>query len=287
LAAFFIYSLQAQKGKIAVKYANLPFAFMCYKMKFCNINFNVNNKSELFKQIYKNKTKIIIPANAALIVKANESERFFNILKNNYVTFDGRVPHFFAKFIFFFNGKKPKNKVYFNKILSGSDIVYDFCEYSKLNNYKIFFLGGKSENNYIAVNNIKNKYNIIIDGYSPDFEEYPFSDEFNNLCLEKIANFKPEILFVGFGAPKQEYWLDDNKEYISEIGVKYAIGCGGTFDFISQKIKRAPVFIQKIGLEGIFRFFQEPSIMRFRRLIDSFKFFKYIWCKPNFKKEEK
>ena len=167
--------------------------------------------------------------------------------------------------------------------LAGSDIVYDFCEFAKTHNYKIFFLGGKEESNQIAVKIIRAQYGIMITGYSPDFEEYPFSDKFNKTCLEEITAFKPDILFVGFGAPKQEYWIDDHIELLSEIGVKYAIGCGGTFDFVSQKIKRAPVFIQKIGLEGVYRFFQEPSKMRWKRLIDSCRFFKYIWRKPDFK----
>jgi len=166
--------------------------------------------------------------------------------------------------------------------LAGSDMIYDFCEFAKKHNYKIFFLGGKIANNKIAVEKIREQYDITIIGYSPDFEDYPFSDKFNSSCLEKIVAFKPDILFVGFGAPKQEYWIDDHIALLSEIGVKYAIGCGGTFDFVSQKIKRAPVFIQKIGLEGVYRLFQEPSKMRWKRLVDSCKFFKYIWHKPDF-----
>jgi N-acetylglucosaminyldiphosphoundecaprenol N-acetyl-beta-D-mannosaminyltransferase len=167
--------------------------------------------------------------------------------------------------------------------LSGSDMVYDFCEFAQKNNYKIFFLGGKQESNQSAVHSIKEKYNIAIAGYSPNFENYPFSYHFNDSCLNAIKQFKPEILFVGFGAPKQEYWADDNMAILSKVGVKYIVGCGGTFDFVAHKVKRAPVFIQKIGLEGVYRFLQEPNKLRYKRLIDSFKFFKYIWHKPEFK----
>jgi N-acetylglucosaminyldiphosphoundecaprenol N-acetyl-beta-D-mannosaminyltransferase len=169
--------------------------------------------------------------------------------------------------------------------LSGSDIIYDFCELAERNNLKIFLLGGMEESNTIAVNVIQEKYKVTIQGYSPPFEEYPFSNNFNKLCIDKIQNFKPEILFVGFGAPKQEYWIDDNKAILSETGVQYAIGCGGTFDFVSGNIKRAPVVIQKIGLEGLYRFLQEPNKLRFKRLLNSLKFFKYIWRKPDFDKD--
>jgi N-acetylglucosaminyldiphosphoundecaprenol N-acetyl-beta-D-mannosaminyltransferase len=248
-------------------------------MTFCNINFNLKNKNDLFKPIENNKTKLIITANAQFIVEANISRRFFEILNNNYVTFDGRIPYISAKFLNLFN----KNSVKFDyEKLSGSDIIYDFCEFAKTNNYKMFFLGGNDESNKIAVEEVKSEYNILISGYSPNFEDYPFSDKFNSLCLKEIIDFRPEIIFVGFGTPKQEFWIDDHIEILSNIGVKYVIGCGGTFDFVSKKIKRAPIFLQKIGLEGLYRFFQEPSKMRYKRLIISLNFFKYIWHKPVF-----
>jgi N-acetylglucosaminyldiphosphoundecaprenol N-acetyl-beta-D-mannosaminyltransferase len=177
--------------------------------------------------------------------------------------------------------KEMYRKFNFRK-LAGSDIVYDFCGFAQRKNYKIFFLGGSKEANKNAVHIIEEHYNIAIDGFSPDFEDYPFSDIFNDSCINAIKKFKPEILFVGFGSPKQEYWADDNMEILSEIGVKYIIGCGGTFNFVANNIRRAPVFIQKIGLEGIYRFLQEPNKLRYKRLIDSFKFFKYIWHKPDF-----
>jgi N-acetylglucosaminyldiphosphoundecaprenol N-acetyl-beta-D-mannosaminyltransferase len=248
-------------------------------MLFCNIDFNQYNKKNLFEHTLDNKSKLIITANAAFIVEANNSGRFLKILNNNYVTFDGRIPYLCAKILC---SLSLIPHVSFEK-LSGSDIIYDFCEFAKENNYKVFFLGGQKEANQKAVDTIKKQYSIAISGYSPDFEDYPFSDNFNNSCLNAIKQFKPGILFVGFGAPKQEYWADDNIESLSKIRVKYIIGCGGTFDFIAKKNKRAPVFIQKIGFEGIYRFFQEPNILRYRRLIDSFKFFKYIWCKPDIK----
>jgi len=250
-------------------------------VKFCNINFNQRNISDVFERTDKNKTKFIVTVNAQFIVEANTQKRFFEILNNNYTVFDGEVPLITAQIFHYFKKRKYLNQFDFEKV-PGSSMVYDFCDFAVKNNYKVFFLGGKAESNCAAVKNIKEKYGIAIDGYSPDFENYPFSDGFNNLCLEKIADFKPDILFVGFGAPKQEYWIDDHFDFLAKVGVKYVVGSGGTFDFVSQRIKRAPIFIQKIGFEGVFRLLQEPSKMRFKRLTDSFKFFKYIYCKPRF-----
>jgi UDP-N-acetyl-D-mannosaminuronic acid transferase (WecB/TagA/CpsF family) len=66
-------------------------------MLFCNINFNQKDKIDLFKHTNTSKTKLIITVNAAFIVKANTSKRFFNILNANYVTFDGHIPYIAAK----------------------------------------------------------------------------------------------------------------------------------------------------------------------------------------------
>jgi N-acetylglucosaminyldiphosphoundecaprenol N-acetyl-beta-D-mannosaminyltransferase len=70
-------------------------------MLFCNINFNQKNKDNLFECPCDNKPKLIIPANAALIVEANNSKRFFELLNNNYVTFDGQIPYLYAKILYF------------------------------------------------------------------------------------------------------------------------------------------------------------------------------------------
>jgi UDP-N-acetyl-D-mannosaminuronic acid transferase (WecB/TagA/CpsF family) len=66
-------------------------------MLFCSINFNQKNKNDLFEYASGDKLKLIITANAAFIVEANNSKRFFDILNNNYVTFDGTVPYLVAK----------------------------------------------------------------------------------------------------------------------------------------------------------------------------------------------
>jgi UDP-N-acetyl-D-mannosaminuronic acid transferase (WecB/TagA/CpsF family) len=67
-------------------------------MLFCNINFNQKNKQSLF-EIQDKTPKLIITVNAAFIVEANNSKRFFDILNNNYVTFDGTVPYLVAKIL--------------------------------------------------------------------------------------------------------------------------------------------------------------------------------------------
>ena len=74
--------------------------------------------------------------------------------------------------------------------------------------------------------------------------------------VERINAAKPDILFVALGNPKQELWMGRN---LSKLDVGAVIGIGGTFNFIAGKVKRAPKWVQKSGLEWIYRIVQEPG----------------------------
>ena len=244
-------------------------------MKFCNINFTILNKEQLFTR-KEDETKCIATVNAQFIVLANTTRRYMEYINANYATFDGEIP---------LKKARKYNPAFKNaQKLPGSEIVYDFAEYAREHGLKTFYLGGYKDSNSEAVKIIREKYGAEIEGFSPDYEPYPFSKKFTDECLDAIGKFKPHILFVGFGAPKQEYFIEENKQFLSSIGVQYVIGCGGTFEFVSGKIKRAPKWIQNTGLEGIWRLFQEFGIERIKRILYSFRFFKYIKGKPDFEK---
>lgn len=239
---------------------------------FCNINFKLIDKKKIFER-EDDSPKFIVPVNAQLIVLANNNERFMNILNKNYSTFDGEVPLKFAK--------KMKEYQYADAI-KGSEVIYDFIDYSKENGLKIFLLGGKESSNTFSVNKIREKYGVEADGYSPRFETYPFSNEFCDSCMDKIKVFLPDVIFVGFGAPKQEFFIEDHYEKFKKLGVKYLVGCGGTFEFLSGNIKRAPKWVSRIGLESFYRLYQEKTFARIMRILVSFKFIKYLREKPSF-----
>ena len=81
-------------------------------------------------------------------------------------------------------------------------------------------------------------------------------DEDQTAIIEKINAAKPDILFVALGNPKQELWMGRNA---SKLDVPVMIGVGGTFNFIAGRVKRAPVWMQRCGLEWIYRVSQEPG----------------------------
>lgn len=244
-------------------------------MYFCNIDFKLAQRKELFSVEKKYAPKCIIPINAQVIVLANKNKRLLEFINRQWPVFDGQVPL-----------KKAKSlNMNFNRYekLSGCEIVYNYCQFAVNEKKKIFFLGGEQESNQMAVEKIKSLYfGIEIEGFSPSFEKYPFSNDFLYSCFSKLELYKPEILFIGFGAPKQEYFIEDNYERLKTLGIKYIVSCGGTFDFISGKFKRAPQWVQNVGLEGMYRLFKQFNMMRIKRIMESVAFYRYVNKKPDF-----
>lgn len=230
------------------------------------LNFNGLTKEELFS-LSQNTFVHVVTVNADFIVEAQNNLSLKHIINDNFSTLDGQIPFFIFKLI------RPHCKV---EKISGSDLIYDVSDYALKQRKKVFLLGGTANSNSDAVLQLRES-GLLVDGFSPEYSEYPFSESLNNTILKNIEVFGPDYIFVGFGMGKQEFWINDNRNWLSDNNLKIAVGCGGTFDFVSGKISRAPLWIQKLGLESIFRFASEPKLFRLKRIFRSFLFFKYIF----------
>lgn len=116
--------------------------------------------------------------------------------------------------------------------------------------------------------------NIEVKGvYSPPFgfEHHPHE---NNKIIEMIRNAQPEILIIGLGAPKQEVWVYRHQ---AKLQAKLALCVGATIDFIAGEKKRAPEWMQKTGLEWLYRFFSEPKRLGKRYCYDALRFPALLW----------
>ncbi len=82
-----------------------------------------------------------------------------------------------------------------------------------------------------------------------------------------VIDFKPNLVFVAFGSPYQELWIEENKKMFEK---RVVVGVGGAFDFLSGQVKRAPVFIRRLGLEWLFRLINQP--WRLKRQLRLIKF---------------
>ncbi|MDR1160095.1 MAG: WecB/TagA/CpsF family glycosyltransferase [Syntrophomonadaceae bacterium] len=145
----------------------------------------------------------------------------------------------------------------FPERVAGIDLFYSICKRAVEKKWRIFLLGASPGIAEMAAEKMRADFagvNIcgVQDGY--------FKTETIPYIIEQINNSRPDILAVGLGSPKQEYWIS---KYKDQINVSVFIGLGGSFDVIAGIKKRAPGWIIRLNLEWLYRLIKEPS--RFKR----------------------
>lgn len=158
-----------------------------------------------------------------------------------------------------FNARKSKNTGL--QRITGTDFMQSVCK-KAIPSARIFLLGAAPGVAQKAKNKLQKKYKCTIVGTDAG-SAHP--NEYNRI-RELINLSNPDILFVAFGAPKQEIWLSRNLEHLPSV--KVAIGVGGAFDYISGHVSRAPAFMRKMGLEWLYRLFRQPT--RIKRIYNAF-----------------
>lgn len=153
-----------------------------------------------------------------------------------------------------------------------TDFVWEVCDLASEKGYKVFLFGGKEdvlEKATVKIRKIYPKLDIV-DSYSPPFG---FEKDEKQLASanERIRKSEADILIVFLGCPKQEKFIAENKD---KYCVPVSITMGGCVDFIAGTVKRAPLWMQRSGLEWFYRFLQEPRRMFRRYFIDDIKIFK-------------
>jgi len=132
------------------------------------------------------------------------------------------------------------------------DIFELLLDLSNRKGYTVYFLGAKKEILQVMIRNINNRYPLLsIQGYHDGY--YSTEDE-ESLVLE-ISRLKPDLLFVALPTPQKELFIT---KYKYRLGVRFAFGVGGAFDVMAGKVKRAPLWMRNIGLEGTHRALQNP-----------------------------
>ncbi len=138
--------------------------------------------------------------------------------------------------------------------ITGVDLFLEICKQAAEKQQKIFLLGAKQGVAEKTKEALKKLYPTIqiVGTYSgsPSIHE-------QEKIKDIINDASPDMLFIAYGAPAQEKWIARNLRKIPSV--KVAIGVGGTFDFISGHIKRAPLLLQKTGLEWLYRLIKEPA----------------------------
>jgi N-acetylglucosaminyldiphosphoundecaprenol N-acetyl-beta-D-mannosaminyltransferase len=150
----------------------------------------------------------------------------------------------------------------------GIDTMKYLLELSQISNYRIFLLGSEEDVVKRAAQTIEKMFNVNIVGFHHGYFDINAEGE----VVQKINDSKTDLLFVGMGIPKQESFIFRNYETLE---AKLMMGVGGSFDVFAGITKRAPLFFQKLGLEWLYRMFEEPH--RFKKLPDLFKFYMNLY----------
>lgn len=149
----------------------------------------------------------------------------------------------------------------------GVDLMQQLVKRSAQKGYKAYFLGAEEEIVSRVVEKFKSEYgDKMIAGYRNGF----FQQEDEEEIASEIVTSGANILFVGISSPKKELFLYRNRSILQNVN--FVMGVGGSFDVMAGKVKRAPKWLQKIGLEGLARFVQEPKKMWRRFIVDNIRF---------------
>jgi len=145
----------------------------------------------------------------------------------------------------------------------GTELMLAFSELSAKKGYTQFYYGGAEGVPEKLAENLCKKYPglKVVGTYSPPFR--PLTKEEDDAIVEMINELNPDVIWVGLGLPKQEFWIND---HLGRINSPVMIGVGAAFDFISGKVKRAPEWMQRSGLEWLYRLSQEPKRLWKRNL---------------------
>lgn len=247
------------KEKVNIKELQIP---------VCNIlgvNIAAINMNWLMKFISANleklKGKYICVSNVHTTVMASESADYLKVQNNAAICLPDGGPL----------SKVARKRGFFDmQRVTGPDFMREIFAISAERGYKHYFYGGTPETLKKMVAKLNAEFTgIEICGYnSPPFRELT-ADE-NDAINAEISALKPDFIWVGLGAPKQEYWMYQHKDKFSGV----MVGVGAGFDYFAGNIKRAPAWMQKLNLEWLYRLIQEPRRLFKRYLVTNSKF---IW----------
>lgn len=144
--------------------------------------------------------------------------------------------------------------------ITGVDFMEELCKVCREKPLSMGFLGGRGRVAELAAECLQKKYPWIRVSYAgPEW-------------IDSFKNKPADILFVAYGAPKQETWI---AKHLPSSNVTAAMGVGGAFDYYSRKVPRAPYLIRSVGLEWLFRLCVQP--WRIKRQFALLKFLVLVY----------
>ncbi len=248
------------------------------KINILGVQIDNLTKPEVLKRVEQflsdNRQHYIVTPNPEIVIAGQKDKELLEILNRADIAVPDGIGLIFAS-------RYLKKRL--SERITGVDLMLDICKFAEQKNYSVYLLGaawGLSKPNEVIVALNKRYPNLKIKGRAIEkfylinkthkpllsqLDQKQLSEEKDNLSkiLKEINTAKPDILFVALGVSFQEKFIANNLKNIPSV--KIAMGVGGAFDFIAGKVKRAPRWMQKIGLEWLWRLFMQP--WRWKRIL--------------------
>ena len=188
------------------------------------------------------------------VMEAQEDEAFKEILNAALLCTPDGMPMVWAGKL---NGHRDMSRVY------GPDLMLDVCAWSESSGAKHFFYGGADGVAELLAQKLKAKFpKLEIAGtFTPPFRALTADEEIK--LQAQVRELKPDIFWVGLSTPKQEKFM---AEFLPKVDATLMIGVGAAFDFHSGRVRQAPRWMQRSGLEWLYRLGCEPRRLAKRYL---------------------
>ncbi len=150
--------------------------------------------------------------------------------------------------------------------VTGIDLFLRLVAVAAEKDYGIYLFGAKEG----VVRKVKQTFENLYPGIRVcGWRNGYFADSDEPGIVANMAASGADMMFVAFSSPKKEYWV---REHLDEIGIPFVMGVGGSFDVVAGVTARAPVWMQRHGLEWLYRFVQEPGRLWRRYVVGNAKF---------------
>jgi N-acetylglucosaminyldiphosphoundecaprenol N-acetyl-beta-D-mannosaminyltransferase len=155
--------------------------------------------------------------------------------------------------------------------VTGIDLMIELLHLASERGYGVYMLGAGEETVTKVVSGCKSEFSgVKIVGWHSGY----FDAAEEQQIISDIRSCQPHILFVALGSPLQEFWLENNH---TDLAVPFSMGVGGSFDVLAGNLRRAPLWMQRRGLEWLFRLLLEPRRMWKRYLKTNLVFAWLVW----------
>jgi len=236
------------------------------RVNILGVRFNKDSESKMLEKIGKmvkdNEQHYIVTPNPEIVMAARGDKKLWCILDQADLAIPDGIGIVWASQILYGDSGK------LFKRITGVDLMEKICCLAARRGWSVFFLGAREGVADKCARELQDRYpGLLVVGTYSGKAEPKYDEKIREKILGLAGETEIDFLFVAYGGKRQEKWIARN---LSKLPVKVAMGVGGSFDFVSGQVKRAPKWMQKFGLEWFWRLICQP--WRWRRQLVLFSF---------------